>query len=139
MGTNDEVGRTYDYPSIEDVEVSSDIERVEFEPILLKRQRVVKGTVRVAAGQPLSSVTVVIHSGSFRHLNGRAVTGDDGRFEMRVRRWEAMTGRLANGQPLRHQAHWAIRERPAAGASPPVFTPLAVIDDDPDALVLELP
>ncbi|MEM9588317.1 MAG: hypothetical protein AAGA03_13625, partial [Planctomycetota bacterium] len=82
---------------------------------------------------PIANVKVVRHSGGYNHLDGSASTNEDGVFEMHVRDWAFNTRRSRTPR----FGYWAILDRPAMDANPPQFTKLEVIDNDPDALILQ--
>ena len=94
----------------------------------------VSGRVVDDSGDPVSGVTVVIHTGSYRHVAGRAETQVDGSFEMRVRDWNFFAKTFSRA--WRDRWYWAILEQPAINADPPNFTRLELVNDDPDNPVL---
>ncbi len=130
------VASPYDYPRLESIEIPADAKEYEVGEILVHPKRLVKGTLLDDAGDPIPKATVVLHTGSYRHVAGKAETKPDGTFEMRVRGWSYYT-KLSKS--LRDRWYWATLDRPAANANPPQFTQLTVVDENPDAFVLQRP
>lgn len=127
--------KLYDYPRLEELSISADAESVDLAPILISRMKVVRGTLRDKAGNPITGRTVVLHTGSYRHLAGSAETDLNGGFEMTVYDWQ-----IRQELPyLKERSYWAVLEQPATGANGPVYSRLKVEDENPEAMVLVKP
>jgi hypothetical protein len=92
----------------------------------------VSGKLVDDSGNPVSDVTVVLHTGAYRHVAGKAETNVDGSFEMRVRDWDYFS------KSWQDRWYWAILKQPAVDADPPLFTRLELVNDTPDNLMLRL-
>jgi beta-lactamase regulating signal transducer with metallopeptidase domain len=123
----------YEYPRSEPITIPSASKAYEAEEILVNPMRLVTGKLVDADNNAISSATVVLHTGAYRHVAGKAETRADGSFEMRVRNWDYFSN------STRGRWYWATLDTPAVNAAPPQFTPLKILDDNPDALLLQRP
>lgn len=121
----------YSHPSLKPIEIPDGVDTFDAGTIEIGMKDLVTGILRNAAGQPAPGKTVVLHRGVRRFLLGKAKTDANGQFKIWVRSW----GNVRVGE----NRYWATLDREAIGAEPPQFTKLHVIDDNPDALVLQQP
>ena len=124
------VGPPYEYPTLESITIPSGAEAYEIPKILIHPKHLVRGKLLDDSGDAVSDVTVVLHTGAYRHLAGKAETNADGSFEMRVRDWEHFS------KSWQSRWYWAILEQPAFDADPPRLRRLDLVSDNPDDFVL---
>lgn len=125
---------SYDYPRrLEPILIPSDAEEYEIPKILIHPKRLVSGKLVDDSGNPVSDVAVVLHTGAYRHVAGKAETNADGSFEMRVRDWDYFS------KAWQGRWYWAILKQPAVDTDPPRFTRLELVNNNPDNLMLRLP
>jgi hypothetical protein len=131
------VSTPYEYPRLEPIQIPAHVEKYEAPEISIHPMHLVKGTLVDHSGAPVLGATVVLHTGSYRHVAGRAETQVDGSFQMRVRSWNLF--RKSTSGTLKDRWYWAILDQPAINANPPHFTRLELVNDNPDNFVLRYP
>ncbi|KAA5542707.1 hypothetical protein FYK55_14355 [Roseiconus nitratireducens] len=142
MGSDRSLYEKYDYPRLDRIEIPKDVEEFELEPFLLTPKQIVQGVVcgqvRDAIGDPIANKTLVFHYRERGRIIARTTTDEHGQFSVAVRDWN-----IIHETPTRAaRCGWSILEnetRIENGYQKRELTPLEVVDNDADAMLLVRP
>jgi beta-lactamase regulating signal transducer with metallopeptidase domain len=137
LGDDASFDARYDHPRLGQANIPADIQELDLEPFFLPPKQVVRGRLYDGTPRPIGGATVIFHTVDRMLIRAEAVTDADGRFMTPIPEWATIQG----DPQIAKRYRWSILhdDKAEAGYRKQTTTPLNVIRDDADALVLERP